>query len=53
MRNTLCLLLALLALVAAEAQPNPTNNILFRHIPADAEQVYDIHIASLIARPRT
>ncbi len=50
MRNTLCLLLALLALGAAEAQPNPTDNILFRHIPADAEQVYDIHIASLIAK---
>ncbi len=67
MRNTLCLLLALLAVGTAKAQPNPakntflatgaaqarpdpTDNTLFRHIPADADQVFDIHVATLIAK---
>src|ERR1700743_412037 len=50
MRNTLCLLLALLAISTSQAQPNPTANSLFRHIPADADQVYDIHVAALIAK---
>jgi Domain of unknown function (DUF4836) len=50
MKNTLCLLLALLAIGSIQAQPNPANNDLFRHIPADADQVYDIHVAALIAK---
>ena len=50
MRNIICLLLALFALTSSQAQTNPADNTLFRHIPADADQVYDIHIASLIAK---
>ena len=50
MKNTLCLLLALLAVGSAQAQPGPVSNDLFRHIPADADQVYDIHVAALIGK---
>lgn len=50
MKNMLCLLLALFTIGFAQAQPNPTDNTLFRHIPADADQVYDIHVAGLIAK---
>jgi Domain of unknown function (DUF4836) len=50
MKNMLCLLLALLAIGAAQAQPGTVNNDLFRHIPADADQVYDIHVAALVAK---
>ena len=50
MKNTLCLLLAALIITSSQAQTIPADNTLFRHIPADADQVYDIHIASLIAK---
>ncbi len=50
MKKLICLLLAIFALSAIRAQTNPTDNTLFRHIPADADQVFDIHVASLIAK---
>jgi Domain of unknown function (DUF4836) len=50
MKKLICLLLAILALNSSQAQTNPTDNTLFRHIPADADQVYDIHVAALIAK---
>jgi Domain of unknown function (DUF4836) len=50
MKNTLCLLLAILTITSSQAQTNPTDNTLFRHIPADADQVYDVHVAALIAK---
>src|SRR5580658_7252910 len=50
MIKLICLLLAIFALSAIQAQTNPTDNTLFRHIPADADQVFDIHVASLIAK---
>jgi Domain of unknown function (DUF4836) len=50
MKKLICLLLAFLAITSSHAQSIPTDNTLFRHIPADADQVYDIHIASLIAK---
>src|SRR3984957_3390774 len=50
MRNTFFLLLALLVVGSGKAQTNPTDNTLFRQIPADADQVYDIHVAALIGK---
>jgi hypothetical protein len=45
MKNMLCLLLAVLSIGALNAQTTE-----FRHIPADAGQVYAIHVASLIGK---
>jgi hypothetical protein len=51
MKNIVTLLMAaLLAISATQAQTSTTDNPLFRHIPADADQVYAIHIAGLIGK---